>query len=93
MHAWHLYVVRVPRGADRDGFIRALAAEGIGTSVHFIPLHMHPYWRDRGGLAPEAFPHASAEFERVVSLPIFSSMTDDQLGRVVDVVTRLRRSQ
>ncbi len=93
MHAWHLYVVRVPRGADRDGFIRALAAEGIGTSVHFIPLHMHPYWRDRGGLAPEDFPHASAEFERVVSLPIFSSMTDDQLGRVVDVVTRLRRSQ
>lgn len=92
LHAWHLYVIRVPVGADRDQFIRDLSERGIGTSVHFIPLHLHPYWRDRGGLTPEQFPHASAEFARVVSLPIFSSMTDDQVRRVIDAVTSLREA-
>lgn len=91
-HAWHLYVVRVPEGGRRDQFIRDLSERGIGTSVHFIPLHLQPYWRDRRGLTPERFPNASAQFERVISLPIFSSMTDDQVARVVDAVTLLRGS-
>lgn len=90
VHSWHLYVVRLPAGEDRDAFIADLAGRGIGTSVHFIPLHLHPYWRKRGGLRPERFPVASAEFERVVSLPIFSSMSDAQVGRVVDAVRGLR---
>ncbi|MBE7324822.1 DegT/DnrJ/EryC1/StrS aminotransferase family protein [Nocardioides sp. Y6] len=90
LHAWHLYVVRVPQGDDRDGFIRAMSERGIGTSVHFIPLHKHPYWRDRGALTDDQFPQASAEFERVVSLPVFSSMTDAQVERVVEAVTALR---
>lgn len=92
LHAWHLYVVRVPEGSDRDQFIRDLAGGGIGTSVHFIPLHMHPYWRDRGGHTPDQFPRASAQFERVVSLPIFSSMSEEQIDRVIDAVTSLRGS-
>lgn len=86
LHAWHLYVVRLPDRIDRDGFIEDLSRQGIGSSVHFIPLHLQPYWRDRGSLAPEAFPVAGAEFERVVSLPIFSSMTDAQVSRVAETV-------
>jgi dTDP-4-amino-4,6-dideoxygalactose transaminase len=51
--------------------------------VHFIPLHLQPYWRDAAGHAPADFPVATAEFERSVSLPIFSAMTDDDVARVV----------
>ena len=85
-HAWHLYVVRVPDGVDRDGFIARLSAAGVGTSVHFIPLHLQPYWRELAGHRPSDFPVAIAEFERVVSLPIFSSMTDDQVAQVAGAV-------
>jgi dTDP-4-amino-4,6-dideoxygalactose transaminase len=86
LHAWHLYVVRLPDQIDRDGFIEGLSRQGVGSSVHFIPLHLQPYWRDRGSLSPEAFPVASAEFQRVASLPIFSSMSDAQVSRVADTV-------
>ncbi|WP_280525104.1 DegT/DnrJ/EryC1/StrS family aminotransferase [Nocardioides jishulii] len=86
LHAWHLYVLRLPAGQDRNLFIEDLAARGIGTSVHFIPLHLQPYWRDRAGLRPEQYPVASGEFERVVSLPAFSSMTDEQVERVITAV-------
>lgn len=89
-HAWHLYVVRVPAGDDRDQLIEELSRAGIGTSVHFIPLHLHPYWRERGDLSAGDLPVASREFDRVVSLPIFSSMTDDQVQRVAETVRRLR---
>lgn len=87
-HAWHLYVTRVSEESpvDRDQFIKAMAANGVGCSVHFIPLHLQPYWRDRYRLTEEAFPVASAEFNRVVSLPIFSAMTDEQVQRVVHSV-------
>ncbi len=85
-HAWHLFVVRLRPDApvDRDLFIELMARRGIGCSVHFIPLHMQPYWRDRYSLNDSRFPCASAEFPRVVSLPIFSSMTQAQQARVVD---------
>lgn len=86
VHAWHLYVVRLPDEARRDEFISALGRAGIGTSVHFIPLHLQPYWRDRGNLAPHDYPVATREFERVVSLPIYSSMSDGQVDRVVAAV-------
>lgn len=90
LHAWHLYVVRVRVQADRDPFIEDLARMGVGTSVHFIPLHLQPYWRDRGRLATESFPVATSEFGRVVSLPIFSGMTDAQVARVVAAVRSVR---
>lgn len=86
-HSWHLYSLRVEGGRGvRDAFIEELAARGVGTSVHFIPLHLHPYWMERYGLHPEAFPVASRLFEQQVSLPIFPSMTDEQVARVIEVV-------
>lgn len=84
-HAWHVYSIRLGSDApiSRDGFIEALVERGVGTSVHFIPLHLHPYWRDTYHLAPEHFPVATEAFGRVVSLPIFSSMTDHDVQRVI----------
>lgn len=90
-HAWHLYVLRLEDGApvDRDRFISRLAELGIGTSVHFIPLHFHPYWRKRYSLRPEDLPVASREFTQAVSLPIFSSMTEADVARVVKAVRQV----
>lgn len=88
LHAWHLFVIRLRPEApvERDRFIELMAREGIGCSVHFIPLHMQSYWRDRYSLNDAQFPNATAEFARVVSLPLFSSMTDHQVDRVVAAV-------
>ena len=90
-HAWHLYVVRLQDDApvDRDTFIQRMAQLGVGTSVHFIPLHLHPYWRDRYQLPPEAFPIASHEFGRAVSLPIFSSMSAADIDKVIWAVKEI----
>ena len=90
VHAWHLYVIRLNDDApvSRDDFINEMAAAGIGTSVHFIPLHLHPYWRDTYGLRPEQFPNATRAFDHVVSLPLYTRMTNaDQ-----DCVIRAARS-
>ena len=85
MHAWHLYVVRLNHDApvSRDDFINEMAAAGIGTSVHFIPLHLHPYWRDTYSLRPEQFPNATRAFKHVVSLPLYTRMTDADQDRVI----------
>ena len=87
-HAWHLYVLRLAEGAPltRDALIEHLYAAGIGCSVHYIPLHLHPYWRDRYGLRPEQFPHSQRAYERMLSLPLFSRMSDDDVARVVRAV-------
>lgn len=90
VHAWHLYVVRLADGVrlHRDRFIEALYDAGIGCSVHYIPLHLQPYWRDRYGLTPEAFPHSQKAFERMVSLPLYTRMTEVDVQRVVHAVRR-----
>lgn len=85
VHAWHLFVVRLERG-DRDRFIDGMTRRGIGTSVHFIPLHLHPYWRDRYGYRPEQFPVALRSYRQSVSLPIYSRMTDEDVERVIAAV-------
>ena len=93
-HAWHLYVIQLnleQLRISRNTFIELLKQENIGTSVHFIPLHLHPYYRATFGYRPEDFPNASSVFERIVSLPIFPKMTDADLGRVVETVTTLVR--
>ncbi|NLI01365.1 MAG: DegT/DnrJ/EryC1/StrS family aminotransferase [Chthonomonadales bacterium] len=84
-HAWHVYAMRLADDApvSRDRFVERMAEMGVGTSVHFIPLHMHPYWRDTLQLKCADFPVASEVFNRVVSLPIFSAMTDRQIERVI----------
>jgi len=87
-HAWHLYVVRLTDDArvSRDAFIERLFALGIGVSVHYIPLHLQPYWRDRYQLQPQQFPHSQRAFERMVSLPLYTRMTDADVARVCDAV-------
>jgi dTDP-4-amino-4,6-dideoxygalactose transaminase len=98
VHAWHLYVIRLNDDApvSRDDFISEMAAAGIGTSVHFIPLHLHPYWRDTYKLRPEQFPNATRAFEQVVSLPLYTRMTDADQDRVIratrSILNRRHRS-
>jgi dTDP-4-amino-4,6-dideoxygalactose transaminase len=91
LHAWHLYVVRLLDDAPvgRDPFVEALRARGIGTSVHYVPLHLHPYWRDTYGLTAEQFPVSTDAYRRMVSLPIYSRMTDADVSRVIDAVREL----
>ena len=84
-HSWHLYVVRLnleELSIDRAQVIEALSDAGIGTSVHFIPLHLHPHYQRRYGYKPGGFPVAEAIFERSISLPIWPSMTGEQVDRV-----------
>ena len=84
-HAWHLYIVRLALDrldVDRGQAIDRLKELGIGTSVHFIPLHLHPYYRRRWGYVAEDFPVATREYERVISLPIWPGMTTDDVDRV-----------
>jgi dTDP-4-amino-4,6-dideoxygalactose transaminase len=94
-HAWHLYVLRLRPAAlriDRAAFIRELTARNIGTSVHFIPIHLHPYYRDKYGYAPDAFPVALDNFERMLSLPLHPRLTDRDVADVVDAVLDLTRT-
>jgi dTDP-4-amino-4,6-dideoxygalactose transaminase len=84
LHSWHLYVVRLADEApiSRDAFVDALFAAGIGCSVHYIPLHLQPYWRDRYALDATHFPHSQYAYERLVSLPMYPRMTAADVDRV-----------
>ncbi len=89
-HSWHLYTLRIEPdrlAIGRDRFIEELHARNIGTTVNFIPLHLHPYYRDTYGFRPEDFPVAVAEYLREISIPIYSSMTDDDVADVIHAVT------
>ncbi|HEV8314315.1 MAG TPA: DegT/DnrJ/EryC1/StrS family aminotransferase [Burkholderiaceae bacterium] len=94
LHAWHLYVVRLAddAGVDRNTFIERLFAQGIGCSVHYIPLHLQPYWRDRYALTPEQFPHSQRAYERMTSLPLYTRMSDADGQRVVEAVRAALRA-
>lgn len=91
IHAWHLFPIKINDGApvSRDRFIELMADLGIGCSVHFIPLHLHPYWRDTYNLKPEMFPIAQRIFEQEVSLPLYTKMTEHDLERVVSAVIKV----
>ncbi|MFC3532465.1 DegT/DnrJ/EryC1/StrS family aminotransferase [Vogesella facilis] len=90
-HAWHLYPVRLKpeAGISRDDFIVRMAELGIGCSVHFIPLHRQPVWRDGYGLKREDFPVADAAFEAEVTLPLYTRMSEDDQSRVIAAVRQL----
>jgi dTDP-4-amino-4,6-dideoxygalactose transaminase len=93
-HAWHLYVIQLELeqlNIDRDRFIELMFGAGIGTSVHFIPLHVQPYWRDRYGLDSEDFPVAMDVYRRAVSLPIYPGMTESDVERVIEAVRIILR--
>jgi perosamine synthetase len=89
VHAWHLFPVRIRvGGAERRGrVIERLRDDGIGTSVHFIPLHLHPYYRRTFGYGPADLPVATREYEREVSLPIYPGLTDRQVDRIVEALS------
>jgi perosamine synthetase len=84
-HAYHLYVVRV---ADRARVFAALRAEGIGVNVHYLPVHLHPYYRRRFGTGPGLCPVAEAAYQQILSLPIFPGMTDGDRDEVIAGVRR-----
>lgn len=88
-HAWHLYVLRLHPGVlriGRDQFIDELTRRRIGTSVHFIPLHLHPYYRDTYGYAPDAYPVAQSNYERMLSLPLHPGLSETDVGDVIAAV-------
>lgn len=88
-HAWHLYVLRLHLDRlkiDRAQFITELANRQIGASVHFIPLHVHPFYRDRYGFTPSSFPVAFDGYNRMLSLPLNTTLTSADVGHVVDAV-------
>jgi len=95
VHAWHLYVIRLKESVklSRARFIEHMAAKGIGCSVHFIPLHVQPYWRDTYGLKPDSFPGALSAYERAVSLPLYTKMTGADQERVIRAVTEVLASE
>jgi len=91
VHAWHLYVLRLGDAASisRDRFIEVMSERGIGCSVHFIPLHLHPYWRERYTLKPEDYPYALQVYEKAVSLPLYTKMNDKDQERVISAAREI----
>lgn len=94
-HSWHLYILKLDSTAldiNRAEVIRELHERGIGTSVHYIPLHLQPYWRRLGGHAPDDFPVALSTYEKVFSLPIYPAMTPEDVADVCTAVTAVVRA-
>jgi dTDP-4-amino-4,6-dideoxygalactose transaminase len=90
-HARHVYPIRLKpeAGIERADFIQRMADHGIGCSVHFIPLHLHPVWRDGYQLTPEQFPHAQKAFEAEISLPLYTRMTEADQTRVINTIREI----
>lgn len=88
VHSWHLYVVQLAQGVtvSRDQLIERLFSQGIGCSVHYIPLHLQPYWRETCHLTPEMFPVSQRIYERTLSLPMYSRMTQADVARVSNAI-------
>jgi perosamine synthetase len=91
-HAWHLYILRLrdeTLSIDREQFIEELKAAGIGTSVHFIPLHLHPYYARTYGYRQHDFPHAEDAYSRCFSLPIYPDLSAAEMERVIQSVQQV----
>lgn len=90
MNAWHLYVIKLNLDKlqiTRDKFIEELTNRNIGSSVHFIPLHLHSYWKETYELKSEYFPNATREYNRIISLPIYPDMTKEDVNDIIFAVT------
>jgi dTDP-4-amino-4,6-dideoxygalactose transaminase len=91
-HSWHLYILRLRAGRltiERGAFIEALKKEGVGAAVHYIPLHLHPYYRRTYGYAPGDFRQAEDAYARCLSLPIYPDMSADEVERVLGAVRKV----
>ncbi|MBL8026969.1 MAG: DegT/DnrJ/EryC1/StrS family aminotransferase [Fibrobacteres bacterium] len=84
--SWHIYPIRVSKTIDRDGLINHLAGKGIKTSLHFIPLHMHPFYRDKYGYKPDDFPTALENYKRALTLPLFPGITEREQKYIVNAI-------
>ena len=94
LHAWHLFAIRLcleRLSLNRNEFCESLARQGIGFSVHWRPLHLHPYYAENYGWTPEQFPVATEVWKRLISLPIYPGMTEGEQSRVIHVVKDLCR--
>jgi dTDP-4-amino-4,6-dideoxygalactose transaminase len=94
-HTWHLYCIRIVPEAltiDRGRFIEELTERQIGTSVHFIPIHIHPYYRDKYGYKPDDFPVAFSNYERLISIPLNPRINDEEVARVIDAVLDIAKT-
>jgi len=92
-HAWHLYVIRIREelaGFDRASLFAALRESGIGVAVHYMPVHLHPFYRRQFGTGPGLCPIAEAAYEQILSLPIFPAMRDEDVARVVAAIEALQ---
>lgn len=92
LHAWHLYMLRLNLdhlSIDRNQFAEEMKKRNIGISVHFIPLHLHPYYREKYEYQPEDFPVAYHEFKREISLPIYNKMSDQDVDDVIEAVMEI----
>ena len=86
LHAWHLYTPLLnpdAAGMDRDAFMAGMKARNIGTGLHYRAAHLYPYYREHYGFAPGDFPHAETISDRIVSLPLFPTMTDAEQDRTI----------
>lgn len=95
-HSWHLYSLRLDLSVwrrGRDEFIEGLKQRGIGASVHWMPLHMHPYYRDAYGLEPDDFPISAALWPRLVTLPLFPGMRPNEIEFVATAIAEMSREQ
>ena len=91
LHAYHLYVVKTIFPGRKDGreeFFRRMRQKGIGVNVHYIPVHLHPFYRERFGTAPGLCPIAEAEYEKIVSLPMYPAMDDEAVDKVITAVKK-----
>ena len=91
-HAWHLFVIQISPERlriDRNEFIKRLNAAGIGTSVHYTPLHMHPYYRDKWGYQPGDLPVAQSIYSRIISLPLHPKLSRGDADFVIDTVRQI----
>jgi perosamine synthetase len=90
--AWHLYPIRLnleKLTADRPQIFRALRAENIGVNVHYIPVHLHPYYRERFGYKGGEFPMGEDGYSRLISLPMFHGMSDQDVEDVIEAVKKV----
>jgi len=92
LHAWHLYTPLINPGAagmDRDAFMQGMKERNIGTGLHYRAVHLYPYYREQYGFKPGDFPNAETISDRIVSLPLFPLMTDEDQDRVIDAMADL----